>query len=313
VDTETRILNGPRSGGVPVVGDLVRMARPRQWTKNAVCFAALVFAGKLGSPQALGLAGVVFGCFCVASSAVYVFNDVCDREQDRAHARKRHRPLAAGRVGVGTALLAAVVLAGAALSLSLLLPPRARWVVGAYLALNLAYSLWLRHVAIVDVMSIAIGFVLRVQAGIEAIAAPQSAWIVLCMFFIALFLGFGKRRSELALPSREGSARSRAALGGYSIGALDHLLVLSATTAIVCYSLYAVTVQPDETFGLTILPVVFGVVRYVMLVLGETAGEDPGEVLTRDVPLIVTVLVWAGLCVSILYFRLSLLPGTVAH
>jgi 4-hydroxybenzoate polyprenyltransferase len=184
--------------------------------------------------------------------------------------------------------------------------PAARGVLGTFLALNLLYSTWLKHVALVDVLAIALGFVLRVQAGIEGIGAPQSAWILLCMFFMALFLGFGKRRSEVSL--MPDAHRHRRALGGYSVPVLDMLLGSSATTALVCYSLYAVTVQQNETFLLTLLPVVFAIARYMTIVLVRHGGEDPGEVLTRDGPLIASVLVWAVLCVAVLYFELRLLP-----
>src|SRR5205823_2719808 len=232
------------------------LARPRQWTKNAVVFAALVFAGRLGEARAFGLAALTGAAFCLASSAAYAFNDVCDRADDRTHPSKRTRPVAAGRLGAGTALGAALVFAAAALALSSLLPAPARAVLGCFLALNLLYSLGLKRVAILDVMVIAFGFVLRVEAGIAAIAAPESAWIVLCMFFVAPLLGCGKRRAALAeLPADTGGGR-RAVLGAYSLGFLDLLLAVSATTAIVCYALYAVSVQANETFLLTVLPVV---------------------------------------------------------
>src|SRR5437763_12857537 len=157
-------------------------------------------------------------------------------------------------------------------------------------------------------MAIAAGFVLRVQAGVDAIGAPQSAWIVLTMFFMALFLGFTQRRGEMTNLGAETGRGHRLVLASYSIGFVDMLLGLSATTALVCYSLYAVTVQANETFLLTVLPVVFGIARYMMLVLVEGRGEDPGEALTRDAALLGAALVWAGLSVAVLYFGLNLLP-----
>ncbi len=188
----------PRSEAAGGLRDLVALARPRQWVKNAVCFAALVFAGRLDHATAVALASVTFIAFCFASSAVYVLNDVIDRAEDRAHPVKRRRAVAAGRVGPGTALVESALLAAAAVGVSLALVPRARAVVATYLVLQVAYSFVLKRVAIVDVMAIAVGFVLRVQAGIEVIGSPQSAWILLTMFFVALLLGIGKRRSELA-------------------------------------------------------------------------------------------------------------------
>jgi len=293
----------------PRLVDLLALARPRQWTKNAVVFAALVFAGRLGEARALGLAALTAVAFCLASSAAYAFNDVCDRADDRTHPSKRTRPVAAGRLGAGAALGAALVLAAAALALSSLLPAPARAVLGCFLALNLLYSLGLKRLAILDVMAIAFGFVLRVEAGIAAIAAPESAWIVLCMFFVALLLGCGKRRAELAeLPADTGGGR-RAVLGAYSLGFLDLLLAVSATTAIVCYALYAVSVQANETFLLTVLPVVFGVARYLMLVRVHARGQDPDDLLTRDPALVAAIVAWAALCVAVLYGGLRLVPA----
>jgi len=296
----------PSRGGV--LQDLIGIARPRQWTKNLVCFAALVFAGDLRNMRAVLLAILVFAAFCLASGAVYAFNDVIDREEDRAHPVKRRRPVAAGRLSASGALAEAGVLAGSGLALSFVLAPAARWLIVAFLVLNLLYSLGLKRVPIIDVMAIASGFVLRVQAGVEAITAPQSAWIVLCMFFMALFLGFAKRRTELVQLPQAGRTVRREVLGHYSVDFLNLLLVFGATTAIVCYALYAVTVQANKTFLLSILPVVFGIARYMMLVLVEGRGEDPGEALTRDAALLGAALVWAGLSVAVLYFGLNLLP-----
>ncbi|HYC21302.1 MAG TPA: decaprenyl-phosphate phosphoribosyltransferase [Candidatus Bathyarchaeia archaeon] len=299
--------------GASTAADLARIARPRQWTKNVVCFAALVFAGKLGDPQALRRAALAFLCFCFASSAVYVFNDVRDREEDRVHPVKRERPVAAGRLSPWAALVWALVLAGVSLALSIGLAARFRWVLGGFLLVNLLYSGGLKRVAVVDVMVVATCFVLRVQSGIEAIGAPQSAWIILCMFFMALFLAVGKRRGEILHLPGGAIALHRPVLEAYSVGFLDLLLAVSATTTIVCYSLYAVTVQSNETFLITILPVVFGIVRYLMLVLVDARGEDPGDVLTRDVPLLAAVAVWSLLCIAVLYFGLQLFPAVAGR
>jgi len=291
------------------LADLVLLARPRQWTKNAVCFAALVFAGRLTDPAAVGPAVLTFVGFCLASSAIYVLNDLFDRAEDRAHPVKRRRPLAAGRIAVGPALIEMALLAAGAIVVSSFLVPRARAVLAAYLLVNLAYSTALKRVAILDVMIIALGFVLRVEAGIEAIRAPQSAWIILTMFFMALFLGFAKRRGELGLHSDPAARAHRGVLGAYSVAFLDILLAVSATTALVCYALYAVTVQTNETFLVTVLPVVFGILRYMMLVLVRERHEDPDELLTRDGPLVLAMLVWAAVSIAVLYLDLRLFPG----
>ena len=288
--------------------DIAAAARPRQWSKNLVCFAALVFADRLNNPGAILQATLGFLSFCLASSAVYVYNDIHDRNQDRAHPIKRHRPIASGRLSVQSAFVEAIILVIASAALACTLRPRFRGVLAIYLVMSFLYSLILKRLVIVDVMTIAIGFVLRVQSGIEAISAPQSAWVLLCMFFMALFLGFGKRRGEITGLQGADGRNQRPVLLAYSIPYLNVLLGLSATTAIVCYSLYAVTVQANETFLLTILPVSFGIARYLLLIIVKTEGEDPDEMLTRDVPLILTVLTWAMLCVTILYFGVHLFP-----
>jgi 4-hydroxybenzoate polyprenyltransferase len=291
------------------VWELIVAARPRQWTKNLVCLAALIFAGELSNPISVRKALWGFLCYCLASSAIYILNDLMDLEQDRLHPAKRNRPIAAGRLGAGTALAASIVLLAAVAGVCYFFGARYRWLLAIFLTLNILYSLGLKRIAIVDVMSIAVGFVLRVQSGIEAIQAPQSEWIILCMFFMALFLGFGKRRGEITSLQGDPLRPSRPVLQEYSVQFLDIMLGLSATTAVVCYSLYAVTVQVNETFLLTILPVAYGIVRYLMLVIVRTEGEGPDEMLTRDAPLMLTVLIWAFLCVGILYFQIHLFPS----
>ena len=307
---EPRVEGGPKSQFT--FRDVIVAARPQQWTKNSVCLAALIFAGRLGNLDSVFLAILASISFCLASSAIYLFNDIRDREQDRVHPLKRDRPIASGRLGTEPALIASFLMASASIALSLAVGSRFLWVLAIFLTLNVLYTLVLKSLVIIDVMSIAVGFTLRVQAGIEAILAPQSAWILLCMFFMALFLGFGKRRGEITNLKGDRSLHQRPVLQAYSVAYLDVLLGLSATTALVCYSLYAVTVQTNETFLLTIIPVAFGVARYLMLVIVHAGGEGPDEILARDVPLNVAVVVWALLCIAVLYFRLSILPTTHA-
>jgi len=310
--------SSPPSGSQPGVvnqadfslGDLIKAARPRQWTKNFVCFAAVTFADRLFIAESVARGLIAVACFCLASSAVYIINDLRDREQDQSHPLKRHRPIAAGRIQTRTAQLEALILAAAALGLSLLLPQRFRYVLLLFFVLNMLYSVVLKQLPILDVMSIALGFVLRVQSGIEAIKSPQSAWVVLCMFFMALFLAAGKRRAEILHPATIDPGNQRRVLREYSVSYLDLLLGISATTALVCYSLYAITVQASETFLITIIPVAFGILRYLMLVIVHTEGEGPDDLLTRDIPLIITVITWALMCIAILYFKIHLFPTT---
>jgi 4-hydroxybenzoate polyprenyltransferase len=289
--------------------DILISARPRQWTKNFVCFAALAFSGHLTNAQSEFTAFVGFCCFCLASSGIYIFNDICDRKRDQAHSSKRNRPIAAGRLSVPMASCEAAACLLAALALAAFLAPRFGHVLVLFLLLNIFYSLYLRNILILDVVSIALGFVLRVQSGIEALQASQSAWVLLCMFFMALFLGLGKRYGEIISLQGEGSISQRSVLHSYSLPLLNNLLCLSATTALVCYSLYAVTVQKNETFLITIIPVTLGLARYLLLVIGRTEGQDPDELLTRDKPLVLTILVWALLCIAVLYGNFHLFPS----
>ncbi len=290
--------------------DLILAARPQQWIKNIVCLAAVTFADRLFVISSVLRALLAFACFCLASSAIYILNDIRDRRMDQAHPVKRQRPIAAGRLGTAAASMEAGMLAAVSLTLSMLLPERFRWVLLLFILLNILYSLVLKQIPLLDVMSIALGFVFRVQSGIEAIESPQSAWVVLCMFFMALFLASGKRRAEILNAAGEERHLKRRVLREYSIPFLDLLLGISATTALVCYSLYAIAVQANETFLITILPAAFGIMRYLMLVVVHTEGEGPDEMLTRDIPLIVTILTWATMCVAILYFRIHLFPVT---
>jgi 4-hydroxybenzoate polyprenyltransferase len=293
---------------MPTLPDLLVTARPRQWIKNLVCLAPLVFSGRLFDPEAMLQACLGFLCFCLASSAIYVFNDVRDRLQDQFHPVKRRRPVAAGTLSQNAALTEAAILLAAALVACSFTVPRFRALLGLFVLLNLIYSLGLKSIPVLDVMAIALGFVLRVQSGIEAIAAPQSAWIVLCTFFMALFIAVGKRRGEILNQGATAGANRRLVLDAYSLQFLDIMLAISATTALVCYSIYAVTVQTNETFLLTILPVAFGIARYLMLVIVQREGEGPDEMLTRDIALAMAAVVWLLLSIMVLYLQLHLFP-----
>jgi 4-hydroxybenzoate polyprenyltransferase len=293
---------------MPTLPDLLVTARPRQWIKNLVCLAPLVFSGRLFDPEAILQALVGFLCFCLASSAIYVFNDVRDRLQDQVHPVKRRRPVAAGTLSRKAALTESAILLGAALVAGYFTVPRFRALLALFVLLNLLYSLGLKRIPVLDVMAIALGFVLRVQSGIEAIAAPQSAWIILCTFFMALFIAVGKRRGEIINQGTTAAANRRLVLDAYSLQFLDIMLAISATTTLVCYSIYAVTIQTNETFLLTILPVAFGIARYLMLVIVQREGEGPDEMLTRDIPLAMAAVVWLLLSITVLYLQLHLFP-----
>jgi 4-hydroxybenzoate polyprenyltransferase len=279
---------------------LVYELRPQQWIKNLACLAGLIFSCQLFDAGALGRSLLGLFAFCLASSAVYILNDVVDRDRDRNNPRTAGRPLASGELPVGVALVAlGLLLAGAAH-----IAGRLGWaclaVLALYGALNLLYSLHLKQAAIADVMCIALGFVLRVVFGVYAVGVRPTAWIVLCMFFLALFLGFAKRRAEL-MTHLDRPAEARPVLRQYSRAFLDIVLAISATTTILCYALFTVASQRNPTLIVTVVPVVYCVTRYLLHVLVHGRGEAPDAVLLSDRHIWAGVFCWLSLCVGILY------------
>ena len=303
--------------------------RPHQWVKNLLVFAPLVFTHEAGVRDALVLAMLAFVAFCLASSSVYLLNDIVDREADRKHPKKMHRPIAAGRLSVGIAVAAVVALlvvaggigwhlavtpdlhagngsaTGAATGAERRLGNLQFWSwLAAYLTLNLAYSFRLKQIVIVDALCIAMGFQFRVLAGAAAIATPASSWILLCTFFFALFLAFCKRREEVV---KHGDAGTRHSLRDYDAHFLDQMINPLAAMSILAYSLYTVderTVRYHGTAGLamTVPFVVFGVFRYLYLVHRRGQGDDPARLLFHDRQLVLSGLLWAA-CVALVLSR----------
>ena len=278
--------------------------RPRQWVKNVFVFAALVFAGRLTDPPAVIRVAATFLIFCVLSSAVYLINDVRDRDADRRHPTKRRRPIASGEIGTGTASAVSVVLAVAALFAAFSLSPQLGEVAAGYLVLNLGYSFGLKRVVILDVMMVATGFLMRALAGAVAIDVAISRWLVLCTGLLALFLGFVKRRQEVAA-SEDGSA-TRPILKEYSLPFLDQMISVVTGATVVAYSLYAFSPEVAQKLGtthlgLTIPFVLFGIFRYLYLVHQRGIGENPTLVVMTDGPLLVDILLWACAVVLALY------------
>jgi 4-hydroxybenzoate polyprenyltransferase len=291
------------SGGL--AGGLFRSLRPRQWIKNGALLAALIFAqrgNRLASVEKAGLAVLIF---CAIVGAVYLVNDVVDRERDRLHPEKRHRPVAAGEVPVGVATLVAVVLAAGGLAAAFALSVPFAWAAAAYLVLQLGYSFFLKHWVLVDVFAIAAGFVLRVVAGALAIDVPISNWLYLCTLLLSLFLALAKRRAELETLS-EAAAGHRENLALYSVPLLDQLLGIVSACTILAFSLYTLapeTVQKFHTDGLkfTIPFVIFGLFRYLFLVHRRGAGGNPERALLSDLPLLATVALFLAMVVWTLY------------
>jgi 4-hydroxybenzoate polyprenyltransferase len=287
--------------------------RPHQWVKNLFVLAAYIFArGEVEQDPALSASLLAFSAFCLASSAVYLLNDVLDVESDRAHPKKRERPIAAGELSVPSALAASAACAGGGLVLGYLAglgKDEPTWSVAAivlvYMSINVAYGLRLKHVLLVDAFCIAAGFLLRVEAGGLAADAVVSRWMLLCTFFLALFLALCKRKAETDLLG-EDRGEHRAILNEYDAAFLVQLITVLAACTILSYALYTIDDDTVARFGPSLVwsvPfVVFGIARYVFLVQMERAGGSPTRVLLGgDLPFAVNTLLWMGFVGGIVF------------
>ena len=288
------------------VANLIISLRPDQWTKNLIVFAALIFAVKLLDPAALALASAAFLIFCVLSGCVYLINDVSDRESDRQHPLKRLRPIASGALGAGTALAWAIGLGAVALAAAFALRPLFALAAAAYLALFVLYTHTLKHVVILDVMSIAIGFVLRAVAGGLVIGVPVSDWLLVCTILLALFLGLAKRRHEITMLA-DGASGHRRILEEYDPYLLDQMIAIVAAATLVVYIIYCASPETAERFGTELLVLttpfpIYGIFRYLYLVHRKHGGGSPSDLLLRDRPLLSCVALW-GLAVILIVYR----------
>ncbi len=279
--------------------------RPEQWTKNLLVFAALLFARRLFDPAAVLQALAAFAIFCGLSGAVYLLNDVSDRESDRQHPVKRHRPIAAGHVSAPTAVAWALVLIALGLSLSFWLQTGFGMAAAAYLVLQAAYTRVLKHVVILDVMAIAFGFVLRAVAGGLIIGVPISDWLVICTILLALFLGLSKRRHELTLLAA-GAAGHRRILEEYDPYLLDQMIAVVAAATLVAYIIYCLSPETTARFGthwlvLTVPFPIYGLFRYLYIVHRKDGGGNPSEMLLTDRPLLSCVGLWGLTVVAVIY------------
>jgi len=272
--------------------------RPRQWTKNLLVLAGIVFAGRLGDTELWTPALAVLAAYCAASSAAYLVNDVRDVAGDRLHPVKRLRPIASGELAAGAALRLAAGLVGAAVALAAVAGAASVLVLLAFLALQGLYTSFLRGVAAVDVTAIAGLFVIRAAAGAVAIDVRISPWLLACTGLLALLLALGKRRAERV--SADVAVHTRRALAAYTRPAVDRWLAGVAATTVAVYAAYALSARESVALAVTIPFVVFGVGRYLMLVHARGAGEDPEAILLQDVPTLVTVAAWAATCAVVL-------------
>ena len=284
----------PRTGLSQMAG-LIKLMRPRQWIKNAFVLAPLLFSGAFADPASVGQALLAMLLFCVASSATYTVNDLKDIERDRRHPTKsKKRPLAAGVVSVPSALALLVVLYGV-LVWGWFVQPGVILVILAYVVLNLAYSFVLKHQPVLDIFTIAIGFVLRVYAGAQALAVPVSSWMFVTTLCLALYLASVKRRQELSQSGAEG----REVLERYTVALVNRYAEMSATGALLFYSMFVMSSRPELV--ITVPVVLFGLFRYWYVVEKLDGGESPTDALLSDWPLIATVLAWTGACLWALW------------
>jgi 4-hydroxybenzoate polyprenyltransferase len=273
--------------------------RPHQWTKNLLVFAGILFAARLGDPVRWIEAVACFVAYCAASSAGYLFNDLRDREADRAHPVKRHRPIASGRLSVRVAAWLAVALFVVAFVVAAPLGPESVGLLAAFVALQLAYTASLKHIVLIDVFAIAGLFVARAAAGAVAVDVPISPWLLLCTGLLALFLALGKRRAELLLVELR-ETPGRRVLDGYSLAVIDQFVTIVAAAAIVAYALYTFTAGESRALMITIPYVLYAVFRYLLILHRGEGGEEPDHVLVTDVPILLAVAGWAVTCAVIL-------------
>ena len=283
---------------------IIKTLRPRQWTKNVFVFAALFFDGKLFHLNDFLRTLAGFGLFCIISSSVYIFNDLQDIEADRNHPVKKNRPIASGKIPLPVAILTGLLLALIALAASYLLAWQFCLTLLAYFIMMQAYSKWLKHIPILDVLILAAGFVLRVHSGTTLIIVQRfSPWLYVLMTLLALYLGFGKRRAELTLLADDANTH-RKVLDGYTLPLLDQFITIVSASTILAYSLYTFDRLPgNHDLMLTIPFVVYALFRYLYLIQVEQIGGEPEEILLTDRPFQISIILWA-LAVLVVFYLL---------
>ncbi|MEO0021156.1 MAG: decaprenyl-phosphate phosphoribosyltransferase [candidate division WOR-3 bacterium] len=285
---------------------IVKSMRPKQWVKNLLVFAALIFSENLLVWDKVMRTAAAFIFFCLVSGAVYIINDVVDRENDRTHPKKRLRPIAAGELPILPALMAAVLAVAVGVGGGFYLNWRFGLVIAIYFLLQLAYSFVLKKIVVLDVMVVAAGFALRAISGTYVIAVQISPWLFVCTILLALFLALAKRRHEL-LFLEGGGISHRSVLGKYSETLLDQMIAVATSATVITYCLYTIAPETVHKFGthnliLTMPFVLYGIYRYLYLVYRREEGGAPEKVLFTDLPLIIDVLLWMISVVLILYF-----------
>lgn len=278
--------------------------RPRQWVKSLIVYAALVFDGKLLYPDLFLKTTLIFITFCLLSSAVYIMNDLVDMEKDRQHPRKRFRPLASGQLNPRLAMAAAALLGLGSLAVAFAVNFWAGIVLVVYLLQNVGYSFWFKNIVIIDVMVLALGFLLRVVAGVVVVQVTNfSPWLYICVTLLALFLGFGKRRQEIVLLESEAHSH-RKSLAEYNLPLLDQLITIITTGTLVAYTFYsfdAATALAHNRMLITVPFVFYFIARYLYLVHVKHLGGAPDELLLEDKPLLINSALWGLTVVALIY------------
>lgn len=286
---------------------VIRLLRPLQWLKNGFVFTPLIFSKHLLDKEYFIKSILAFIAFCLASSLIYVINDIVDKDADKLHPEKKKRPIASGEISVVLAICIAIVLTISSLLIAQMLPINFLFTILLYVTIQFAYTFSLKHIVILDLFVIATGFMLRVFGGAFAIQVVISHWIVLTTLFLSLFLAASKRRAELVMIKKQNIQTQRRVLQEYSVPFLDSLLIITTTGMAISYALYTmaertITVFRSEYLIFTTVFVLFGIFRYLFLVLVKDEGENPTAILTKDVPMAMNMFFWLVACVIIIYF-----------
>jgi 4-hydroxybenzoate polyprenyltransferase len=277
------------------VSSIIRLLRPKQWSKNLLVIAAPIFAGQITHTKSVERMGIAFAAMCLMSSATYIFNDIRDAERDRLHPTKKGRPIASGAVPTVVAVILGGLMGVGALAIAqFFLNMSSLTLLLVYACMQVLYNLALKRVPIADVFTISVGFVIRAMLGATAVEVPVSAWFLFCTGALALMLGFAKRRQEFVAQGDDKTA-TRESLGGYSRPALDALVIMTATGAAICYGIYTVNSKTAEKFPsiiVTNLPVFYGIARYTLLVFNQDEGGEPADLMFSDFHLLGSVVVF---------------------
>ncbi len=286
--------------------DIIKLLRVKQWIKNFFVFGPIIFSKHLFDIQYVNAALLAFLSFCLLSSTIYIINDIVDLDIDKLHPIKKNRPITSGRISVPVAIIIAGVLFLIVVYINIFLEHYFQLVSLSYFILNILYTFWFKHIVILDVFSIAGGFMLRVLGGAIVINVPASPWLIICTLFISLFLAFAKRRSEIITMEDKQNSTTRKVLDDYDLKFLDIMLVITSSGMAISYSLYTVserTIKELNTDNLiyTTIFVLYGIFRYLYLLLKKNIGEDTAQVLLKDTPMMINIFLWVITCIIILY------------